>query len=40
MADRILSLRFADIIEAIDNIRSILDGASLNALKAIGRNAG
>jgi hypothetical protein len=33
MADRILSLRFADIIEAIDNIRSILDGASLNAFE-------
>src|SRR4051812_38013229 len=33
MADRILSLRFADIIEAIDNIRSILEGASLNAFE-------
>ncbi|MEA2893347.1 MAG: hypothetical protein QOI05_4140 [Bradyrhizobium sp.] len=33
MADRILSLRFADIIEAIDNIRSILDGASLKAFE-------
>jgi uncharacterized protein with HEPN domain len=33
MADRILSLRFADITEAIDNIRSVLDGTSLNGFE-------
>jgi uncharacterized protein with HEPN domain len=33
MADRMLSPRFADIIEAIDNIRSVLDRTSLESFE-------
>jgi len=40
MTERIVAPRLADIIEAIERIRHVLDGVTLEALSRIGKSAG